>query len=237
MVVLVFPLAQLLGELRRASENHSPVELVRVRPVAAFHLPIAFRATPRDVPVRDAEIPQMPREVSTEFGAMISLNPLDGHGKSAANLLDEVSGRLDGIMRIDAEDAVPGRFVDRRELVEAAAAKLEVLDVDLDRLPRDMNLAAAPRPGAVSLQGHPGNTMLFENPEDGGRRDVHLVVPLQEEADPERTVLALAPDLEDQGNDMRRGGEWVMARPSRAIVETNQPLLAVAFTPAVEERP
>jgi len=57
MVVFVFPLAQLLGELGRASEDHPAVELVRVRPVAAFHLAIAFRATSRDLPVRDAEIP------------------------------------------------------------------------------------------------------------------------------------------------------------------------------------
>jgi hypothetical protein len=84
---------------------------------------------------------------------MIGLNPLDGDGKSTPNLLDEVGGRLDGIMRIDAEDALPGGFVDRRE--EASAAKLEVLDVDLDRLPRGMNLSAALWPWAVSLQGHP----------------------------------------------------------------------------------
>ena len=152
MVVLVFPLVQLLGELRRASEDHSAVELVRVRPVAAFHLPIAFRAAARDQPMRDAEIPQVPRKIRTEFGAMISLDPLDGHGQATADLLDEVSGRLDGIVCIDAEDAVPGRFVDRRELVEAAAAKLEVLDVDLDRLPRDMNFlgGAAARAGIAS---------------------------------------------------------------------------------------
>ena len=72
---------------------------------------------------------------------------------------------------------MPGRFVDRRELVETAAAKLEVLDVDLNRLPRDMDLSTAPRPWAVSLQGHPGHAMLFENPVDGGCRDVDLVVP------------------------------------------------------------
>ena len=130
---------------------------------------------------------------------------------------------------------MPGRFVDRRELVETAAAQLEVLDVDLELLSRDMDLSAAPRPWAVSLQGHPGNAMLFENPVDGGGRDVDLVVPLQEEADPERTVLALATDLEDQGNDVRRGGERTVARATMAVVETHQPLLAVAFTPAVEE--
>ena len=34
MVVLVFPLAQLLGELGGVSGDHSAVELVRIRPVA-----------------------------------------------------------------------------------------------------------------------------------------------------------------------------------------------------------
>src|SRR5215813_14436502 len=100
MVVLVFPLG--------AASGRAPQGLGRSfggrTPVATFQLPIAFRAAPRDLPVRDTEIPQVPRKVSTEIGAMISLNPLDGHGKSAANFLDEVSGRLDGIMRIDAED-------------------------------------------------------------------------------------------------------------------------------------
>ena len=67
----------------------------------------------------------MPREVSAEFGAMVSLNSLDGDGQSPANFLDEVGGRLDGIMSVDVEDAILGRFVDRCELVEAAAAELE----------------------------------------------------------------------------------------------------------------
>ena len=90
MVVLMFPLAQLLGELGRASEDHSAVEFVRIRPVAAVHLPVALRAAPRDLSVRDAEVSKRPREISTEFGPMVSLNPLDGDGKGAADLLDEV---------------------------------------------------------------------------------------------------------------------------------------------------
>jgi hypothetical protein len=168
---------------------------------------------------------------------MIGLNPLDGDGKSAANLLDELGGRLDGIMGIDAEDAIAGRFIDRRELVEPAPAELEVLDVDLDRLSRDVNVSAAPWPWTVPLQRHPGDAMLLEDPVDGRRRDVHLVVPLQEEANSERAVLTLATDLEDQGDDMRWGRERVMARATRPIVETNQPMLAVAVAPAVEQRP
>ncbi len=237
MVVLVFPLPQLPGELRRAPEDHPAVELVGVRPVAAFHLPVALRAASRDLPVRDAEIPEVPRKVSTELRSMVSLNPLDGHGQSAAHFLDEVGGRLDGILGVDAEDAIPGRFVDRRELVEAATAELEVFDVNLDGLPRDMNLSTAPWPWAVPLQRHSGNAMLLEDPVDGGCRDVDLMVPLQEEADPERAVLALAPDLEDQGDDVRWGGERVIARATRAITETNQPVLAAALAPAIEQRP
>src|SRR5215510_12273194 len=119
MVVRVFPVAQLLSETRRAAEDRAAVELVRVCPVAAFHLFVAFRAALQDLPVRDAEIPQVSCEVSAKLGAVISLNPLDGDGKPATNLLDEISGRLDGIMGVDAEDAIPGGFIDRRELVES----------------------------------------------------------------------------------------------------------------------
>src|SRR5215831_19107176 len=79
----------------RAAEDCAAVELVCVCPVAAFHPFVAFRAALRDLLVRDVEILQVSCEVSAELGAMISPNPLDGDGKPAANLLDEISGRLD----------------------------------------------------------------------------------------------------------------------------------------------
>ncbi len=150
-VVLIFPLTQLLGELAGASDNHPAVELVRVRPVAAFHLPSAFRTAAWDVPVRDAEISQVPREVGTELGAMIGLNSLNGHRESAADRLDELSGRLDGGMGVDAKDPIPGGFIDRYELIEPAPAEFEMFDVDLDRLPRDVKLTAPPRPWTIPL--------------------------------------------------------------------------------------
>jgi len=56
---------------------------------------------------------------------MIGLNPLDDRGKSTSS-----TKPMAGLMRIvsiEAESAVPAGFVDRRELIEAAAAKLEVL--------------------------------------------------------------------------------------------------------------
>src|SRR5215470_11454790 len=84
IVILLFPVAQLLSEPRRVAEDRATVELVRACPVAAVPLFVAFRAALQDLPVRHAEIPQMSCEVSAELGAMISLNPLDGDGKPAA---------------------------------------------------------------------------------------------------------------------------------------------------------
>ena len=79
MVVFVLPMAELLRELAWGSEDHSPVELVFVRPMAAFDLSIGLRVTPRDLPVDDPEIPQVPGEVGPKLGAMVRLDTLDGH--------------------------------------------------------------------------------------------------------------------------------------------------------------
>ena len=79
----------------------------------------------------------------------------------------------------------PGAVVDGRELVEAVAAESEVLDIDLDRLPRNVDLAPASGAWAIAFQGHSGDPMPLQDPLDGRRGDIDLVVPLQEEADPE----------------------------------------------------
>jgi len=143
MVVFVLPLAELLGELGRGPEDHAPVELVFVRPMAALDLSIGLGVAPRNLPVDDPEIPQVPGEVSPKLGAMVCLDALDGHRQAAAHFLDELSSRFDGIVSIDAKHAIPGGLIDGRELVEAAATELEVLDIDLDRLPGDVDLAPA----------------------------------------------------------------------------------------------
>jgi hypothetical protein len=123
---------------------------------------------------------------------------------------------------IDPEHAIPGGLIDGRELVEAAASELQVLDIDLDRLPRDVDLAPAARAGAIAFQGHPGNPMLLQDPLDGRRGDIDLVIPLQKEADPEGPVLPLPADLQDQGDDMGgrregvgRGPRGPSRRPAR----------------------
>src|SRR5262245_11185657 len=118
-------------------------------------------------------------------------------------------------MGVDPEHTIAGGFIDRGELLEPATAKLEVFDVDLDRLPRDVNLSTAPRPWTVPFQRHSGDAMSLQNSVDRGSRDVDLVVPLQEEADPERAVLAFPADLENQSDDMRWRRERMMAWSTR----------------------
>ena len=142
MVVFVLPLAELLGELGGGPEDHAPVELVFVRPMAALDLAIGLGAAPRNLLMGHPEIPQMPGEVGPKLGAMVGLDTLDGDGQAAAHFLDEVRGRFDGVVSIDPKHAIPGGLIDGRELVEAATAELEVLDIDLDRLPGDVDSRA-----------------------------------------------------------------------------------------------
>src|SRR6266851_765629 len=168
---------------------------------------------------------------------MVRLNALDRHRQAAPHFLDERRGRFDGVVSIDPQHAVSGGLIDGRELIEAAGAELEVLDVDLDGLPRDVDLAPAAGAWAIAFQGHPRDPMPLQDPLDGGRGDIDLVVALQEEADPQGPVLPLPPDLQDQGDDVGRRREGVVARPSRTVAQADQAVLAIPGTPDVEETP
>jgi hypothetical protein len=237
MVVFVLPLAELLGELGRGPEDHAPVELVFVGPMAALDLSINLGAAPRNLPMDHPEIPQVPGEVGPKLRAMVRLDALDGHRQAAAHFLDELSGRFDGVVSIDPKHAIPGGLIDGGELVEAAAAEFEVLDIDLDRLPRDVDLSPASGTWAIAFQGHPGDALPLQNPLDGRRGDIDLMVALQEEADPKGPVLTLPADLQDQGDDVGWRREGVVARPSRTVAKANQAVLAVPVTPDIEETP
>ena len=60
---------------------------------------------------------------------------------------------------------------------------------------------------------------------------------LQEEADPERPILALPTDLQDPRDDVGGRREGVMARPPRAVAQADQAVLTIPATPDVEEAP
>ena len=127
---------------------------------------------------------------------VVGLDSLDGHGEPLANLIDEGSGRGNGGVGRDLQNAIARGVVDRRELVEAATAELQGLDVDLDGLAGDGELPAPPRPGAVPLARDPRDVVAPEDRIDGGDGHVDLMIPLEEEADPDRPVLPVVTDLE-----------------------------------------
>jgi len=79
--------------------------------------------------------------------------------------------------------------------------------------------------------------MPLQDPLDCGRRDIDLVIALEEEADPERPVLALPADLQDQGDDVGGSREGVIPRSSGAIAEARQAVLPVPGAPHIEESP
>lgn len=113
-------------------------------------------------------------------------------------------------------------ITDGGELVEPTGAKLEVFDVDLDRLPGDEDLAPGPGTRSVPFEGNPADPVAFQNAVDRRGRDVDIVVPLKKEADPKGPVLALPADLEDQRDAAGRSGKGVVARLARPIPETCQ---------------
>ena len=67
MVVLVFPAAQLRGELAGCPERRAAIEFLAVGAVAAFDLAIDLGAARGDMPMGDSKITEMPGEIGAEL--------------------------------------------------------------------------------------------------------------------------------------------------------------------------
>jgi len=157
MVVLVFPPPQFGGELPGAcGRSFAGKTLLSIRAVAALDFAVDLGAARRDAPMRDAEIPEIPGEIGRELVAVVRLDSLDGHREPLAHLVEKGDRIRNRAVGIDPQDAVAGGLIHRRELIEAPAPELEVLDVHLDGLSGHGELAAAPRPGPVPLHRDPG---------------------------------------------------------------------------------
>ena len=70
MVVLVFPAAQLRGELAGCPERRAALEFLAVGAVAAFDLAIDLGAARGDMPMGDSKITEMPDEIGAELASM-----------------------------------------------------------------------------------------------------------------------------------------------------------------------
>ena len=97
----------------------SLVELLRIGFVAPLDFPVHLRATWRYVPVRDAEVGEVPRELWAERRAVIGLNFLNGKGEMLPNFLEEVYGGLGVVVVVDTQHPKAGRFVYGRKLIKA----------------------------------------------------------------------------------------------------------------------
>lgn len=59
----------------------------------------------------------MPREFRSEFGPMVGLRTPDRDRKSAADLLNEINGKADGIMIVNLDHTVSIGIVNGRESI------------------------------------------------------------------------------------------------------------------------
>ena len=119
MIVLVLPASHLGGELGDGAEGRTMIEFLAIGPMAALDFSVALRAPRRNVAIGDAEIAQVPGEIGPELVPVIGLDALNGDGQPTADLVNKRDGVRDGALRIDLENAVPTRLVNRGELIEA----------------------------------------------------------------------------------------------------------------------
>ncbi len=118
-VVFGLPSFELSSKISFMFEVLSLVELLRIGFMAPLDLPVHLRATWRYVPVRDAEVRKVPRELWAERRAVIGLDFLNGKGEMLPDFLQEVYGGLGVVVIVDAQHAKSGRFVDGRKLIKA----------------------------------------------------------------------------------------------------------------------
>ena len=101
-VVFGLPSLQLSSKISFMFEMPSLIELLRIGFMAPLDLTVYLRAPWRYVPVRDAEIGKVPRELWSERRAVIGLNFLNDEGKMLLDLLEEVDGGLGVVVIVDA---------------------------------------------------------------------------------------------------------------------------------------
>ncbi len=73
-----------------------------------------------------------------------------------------------------------------------------MLDVDLDGLPGDRHLMASLRSRSKPFRGDPRNTVGLEDPLDGRRGDVDLVIAPEIEREPDSPGIALVAEARDE---------------------------------------
>jgi len=79
--------------------------------------------------------------------------------------------------------------------------------------------------------------MTMKDLQDGRRRNVGVIVPLQIETDSNGTVTTLFPNAKDQRHDLGWNTKADLVWSPRQVPETGYPVLLIALFPDVKERP
>jgi len=240
-VVFGFPSLQLSGKIPFMFEMPSLVELLRIRFMAPFDLPIHLGATWRYVFMRDAEIGKMPSELRSERRAVIGLDFLNREGEMLLDLPEEVDRSLGVVVVVDAEHPKSGRFVNGGELIKTLTRSSYTgneLHIQLDRAARDLQRRIRWFwAGTIFLSRHRANVMTVKDLQDSRRRHVSVVVPLKIEADSNGALTTLFPNAKDQrqipGWDTKADLVWFPGQ----VPETSYPVLLITFFPDAIECP
>jgi hypothetical protein len=185
----------------------------------------------------NTDIPQVPGEVPAEFTPMVGPDLFEGVGEYPAELIQERTGALGGILVVDTQDPKPRGFFYRSELVILARPgnpPWHELYVHLHPLPdvprKRFQLRRTTRP----LLGPLTQPMLAKDLEQRGRRHVDLLILLEKTAEPWRPVPALSANLAHQGDHHRRDLEVNHGGPTAAIPQHCDPLSLEALPPLIE---
>lgn len=143
-------------EFVQALERDAPVKPFFLRPLAPFGHPVAFGTARGIDTTNDPYVAEVPREVGPELRAVVGLDALDGHREPVREPFDEADRRLDAVLGGALQDLMQGDFINRGELVEAARAPFEGLEIHLDGLHEEEGDRAPSGPGAVVLERHRG---------------------------------------------------------------------------------
>lgn len=175
--------------------------------------------------MRDAQVRKVPRELRAEGGVVVGLNLLDGKGKMFSNLAQELDRRFSVVVVVDSQHAETCRFIDSRELVEALTSSSDAgnkFHIELHGPSRDVERSVSwLRARTIFLLRDRPYVVTAKEFVDGCWQNTRVVVPLEVEAGSNRTIAALFPNPEDQGNDLRRNPVPDVVRPPFQIAQAS----------------
>jgi hypothetical protein len=158
------------------------IKFLLVSPVRTLDFPVQAWSPGFNIDMPDAEIMQMPMEVSLELIPVVCANGMDPEGKPGNNIIDKSDGITLGVSIIDFQGTDSRRIVDGRILESFYGRAVGPLDcqklyIRLDIVTGNLLLVPVSNNGPLlCVLGETVQSITLENPVDAPRRDFHPVV-------------------------------------------------------------